>query len=521
MEGLLLAQALAELGPLPQPHGNWRFPDANTFVLPVGEVNLWLLSVPPKPLLEVRTDRSPAGSRGTSFQQLLAARTAGDLISVRQLKLDRVVRLEFAAGGGFVSTPPVSLVVELTGRNSNLILLDGQERILGVQREVAGTSNRYRQLLPGIRYRPPPEYDRADPRELGAGESAKLLLGQPLKELRRHVDGIGPELTATLAVLADLPLTHEVAAEDLPAVTAALQQLLADPKAACTQALGQGGVISRRSEDERAELLARLEPLQRKKIELLERRLADVGKLKEAAGRAESLRRQGDLLLAWRPRAAPGSSVTVQDFDGRDAVIQLEPRLDAVQTAETFYTRARRHEQRYRTALDLAPGLENELVQARNGLQELARQPLAELRSLARTAPPRKGQHRTQPGIRLTGPHGHEILIGRNARDNDRVTFGLARSRDVWLHVQGYRGSHVVIRSQNREVPFDTILFAAQLAAGHSQAGDSENVPVDYTLRKNVWRPKGAAAGAVHFSEQKTVFVTPLRHASPEDTAGG
>src|SRR5690554_5072828 len=95
MEGLLLAQALEQLGPLPQPHGNWRFPDAGTFVLPVGKVNLWLLSVPPKPLLEVRTERSPAGGRGTTFQQLIAARTGGDLLSVTQTKLDRVVRLEF------------------------------------------------------------------------------------------------------------------------------------------------------------------------------------------------------------------------------------------------------------------------------------------------------------------------------------------------------------------------------------------------------------------------------------------
>lgn len=521
MEGLLLAQALEQLGSLPQPHGNWRFPDAATFVLPVGEVNLWILSVPPKPLLEVRTDRSPAGSRGTSFQQLLSARTAGDLLSVRQSKLDRVVRLDFDAGSGFVSTPPVSLVVELTGRNCNLILLDETGDILGVQREVSSTSNRYRQLLPGVRYRPPPEYERADPRELGAGASAGLLLGQPLKDLRRHVDGIGPELTATLSVLADLPLTHDISKADLPAVSAALEQLLADPKAAKESALGQGGVIRRRTEDERVGLLGRLEPAQRKKIGLLERRLEDIGRLEQAAERAAGLREQADLLLAFRPQSEPGSTVTVQDFAGSDVTIQLEPRLDAVQTAETFYTRARRHEQRYRTALELAPRLRKELEQAQVELRAMADLPLTELRKRAAAVPAKRGQHRTQPGIRVTGPHGFDILIGRNARDNDRVTFGLARSRDVWLHVQGYRGSHVIIRSQNREVPFDTVLFAAQLAAGHSQAGDSDNVPVDYTLRKNVWRPKGAAAGAVHFSGQKTVFVTPLRQAAPEDTGGG
>lgn len=521
MEGLLLAQALEQLGPLPQPHGNWRFPDAGTFVLPVGEVSLWLLSVPPKPLLEVRTGRSPSGARGTGFQQLIAARTGGDLLSVTQTKLDRVVRLEFGAGSGFVRTPPVSLVVELTGRNSNLILLDETGRILGVQREVTGSSNRFRQLLPGLSYRPPPEYDRPDPRQLGAEASTRLLLNRPVKDFHRYLDGIGPELTAVLGQLADLPLTHTVTEADLPRLSAALKQVLADPKGAREGALGQGGVIRKRSEDERAALLARLEPVQRRQVALHERRLDDIGRLEQAAEHAAGLREQADLLLAWRPEAEPGSTVSVQDFEGNEVHIQLEPRMDAVKTAEAFYSRARRHEQRYRTALDMAPGLRKELEKAQAELSELPELPLPELRRRAALVPARRGQHRTQPGIRVSGPHGFEILIGRNARDNDRVTFGLARSRDVWLHVQGYRGSHVIIRAQNREVPFDTILFAAQLAAGHSQASDSGNVPVDYTLRKNVWRPRGAAAGAVHFSDQKTVFVTPLTHAAPEDTGEG
>ena len=79
-------------------------------------------------------------------------------------------------------------------------------------------------------------------------------------------------------------------------------------------------------------------------------------------------------------------------------------------------------------------------------------------------------QTTAQPGIRFAGPHGFEVVVGRNARDNDKVTFGVGRSRDVWLHAQGYRGSHVIIRSGGKEVPFETVLFAARLAAGYSEA---------------------------------------------------
>lgn len=514
MEGLLLAQELSRLGPLPQSHGNWRFPDADTFVLPVGDRNLWIASVPKAPRLEVREGRSQGSGRGSRFQQLLQARTAGELLSVRQHRLDRVVSLEFGAGSGFVATPPAVLIVELAGRNSNLILTDTAGRIVGVQREVSAEQNRHRQLLPGLQYRPPPEYDRPDPRELGAATLAARLEGRPLSDVRRLADGIGPQLTAALSTLSGLAPDHTVRTEDLDRLRTALEQLLADPQEAVKRSIGGGDLAQWRRSEERSRLKARLEPELKRQVVLLERRLADIARLEEAAARAGELRQQADLLLTWRPVAEPGSTVTVPDYSGGEVTIQLDARADAVQTAEAFYSRARRHEQRLGNARRLAPGLEEELREARAAVERLDGLSLEELRQLAAAAGTGHGQHRSQPGIRVEGPHGFEVVIGRNARDNDAVTFGVARSRDVWLHVQGYRGSHVIIRARNQEVPWETILFAAQLAAGHSQAADSDNVPVDYTLRKNVWRPKGAAAGAVHFTGQKTVWVTPLRDAT-------
>jgi hypothetical protein len=76
------------------------------------------------------------------------------------------------------------------------------------------------------------------------------------------------------------------------------------------------------------------------------------------------------------------------------------------------------------------------------------------------------------PGLRVVGPHGFEVVIGRNARENDDVTFRVARSLDVWLHAQGVHGAHVVVRSGGREVPVETLRFAAELAAGHAEVAD-------------------------------------------------
>jgi predicted ribosome quality control (RQC) complex YloA/Tae2 family protein len=139
------------------------------------------------------------------------------------------------------------------------------------------------------------------------------------------------------------------------------------------------------------------------------------------------------------------------------------------------------------------------------------------LAELAKTYAPAEKKHpRSEPGIRYEEPHGFTVIVGRNAKENEIITFKMAKSRDLWLHAQGYPGSHVIIQAENREVPFETIIFAAQLAAAYSKAGQSDNVPVDYTQRKNVWKPKGAAPGAVYMTQQKTVYVTPSRR--PEVT---
>jgi len=101
------------------------------------------------------------------------------------------------------------------------------------------------------------------------------------------------------------------------------------------------------------------------------------------------------------------------------------------------------------------------------------------------------------------------ILVGRNSWQNEELTFHLAQAEDVWLHAKGVPGAHVVIRSQGRDVPERTLIEAAELAAQHSAARDEQSVSVDYTLRKNVRRPKGARPGQVLYRGQKTLVVQP------------
>ncbi|MDQ6653336.1 MAG: NFACT RNA binding domain-containing protein, partial [Acidobacteriota bacterium] len=117
----------------------------------------------------------------------------------------------------------------------------------------------------------------------------------------------------------------------------------------------------------------------------------------------------------------------------------------------------------------------------------------------------------TLPGMRrYRSSDGYEVIVGRTARDNDQLTFRLARPNDLWLHAGDYPGSHVIVRNiSRRDVPHRTIMEAAQLAAKFSQANKDSKVIIHYTRRKFLSKPKGAAPGLVRMSSFKTITVKP------------
>jgi predicted ribosome quality control (RQC) complex YloA/Tae2 family protein len=104
---------------------------------------------------------------------------------------------------------------------------------------------------------------------------------------------------------------------------------------------------------------------------------------------------------------------------------------------------------------------------------------------------------------------GFKILVGRNNRENDMLTTKIASKQDLWFHTKNIPGSHVILITQGKEVDEETLLYAASLAASHSKAAMGENVPVDYTLVKNVKKPSGAKPGMVIYLENKTIYAKP------------
>ncbi|WP_457633444.1 Rqc2 family fibronectin-binding protein, partial [Oceanithermus desulfurans] len=493
MEGLQIAAVLRELPERPRPTRGWRFPAEDTAVLALaGGPDLVLRYRPPSPELAL-TESAGGGPARTPFQKLLAARARGPLLRAEQLKLDRVVVFEFGGEEGFVDVPPVRLVFELTGRNANLILTDLEGRILGVDRVVTPEQNRYRQVRPGLTWTPPPPYEKLDPRTLEEGDLAPLL-GRPLaRALVQTVDGVGPRLAAEAAHRAGLEPNRSVRPEDLPRLRRALASLVSDPTPS-----REARTPSWREETEAALRKPLLAALERRK-KTLERRLEDYARARSDLAKAERWQRYGDLLLAYAHQIpAHAKRAVLEDWESGEPVeIALDPALSPSENAERYYRRAKRARARAQRAERESPRTRRELEALEREIEAVRQLPLPELQRRLREQRP----HETAgPGLRLEAPGGFEVWVGRNRRENDWLTRS-AHSGDVWMHAQGVPGSHVIVRARGKPVPLETLLFAARLAAYHSRARGEKNVPVDYTLKKHVWRPKGAAPGEVLYTQ--------------------
>ena len=516
----MLARVLRDLqAHLPARTLGWAFPDETTAALLIeGVGNLVLSYRPPQPVLFVSRERLRGDPR-SPFQRFLAARVRGDLIGAEQLKLDRVVALHFSGEAGFVDQAPTRLIFEVTGRNANVLVLPGLVlpgldapdadetfggRIVMAAREITGSRNRFRIIRTGGTYSPPPPYEKLDPRTMTAGDAQTLAALAP-ERWRDRVDGLGPLLSAELARRAGLHV-GEAPGERWEQTWAALQSLVTDPTV--SEGLMEGGAREAARAEKAAALRKALrEPLD-KRVTLLRNQLADVTRAEEGLDLAAQDREEADLLMAYAHTVPPGAaSAVLPAFDGSgERPMSLEPHLSAIENAEKRYTRARRREDVYERLAGREDTLRRDLDAAEARVRELDTADLAALEALAAQLQQERPE-KSQYGLRFTTPAGLEALVGRNNKENATLTHRIGRSTDWWFHAQGYPGSHVLVRSGGRELDLPDILYAARLAAAHSKARGSSNVPVDYTRIKHVWKPRGAPAGQVHYTDQKTVFV--------------
>jgi predicted ribosome quality control (RQC) complex YloA/Tae2 family protein len=362
---------------------------------------------------------------------------------------ERVVRLHFAGNDELGREHERVLLIQLTGRAANLFLLSSEGTILSQARAGRGVGQ-----LVGEKYQPPPQQ------------------GIRRSERKSTIDLKGNSVSEAL----DAHYSASAAERDLQTQEEAAQAKL------------------RKQISQRRKLLTKLE--------------ADLA----SHANYEQHKRIGDLLLANVASAKrTGNRVRFVDYFAEGAPeceIELDEKVTLPEEAASRFEMYSRSKRALRQITARIKQVKSEIAQ----LSE----PTALVGGLLSEPPASAGRLKPKPEKKIPGTRrylssdGFEILVGRAAKDNDNLTFKIARPNDLWLHAADYPGSHVVVRNPTRkDVPHRTLIEAAQLAAYFSHAKQDPKVDVHYTQRKFLSKPKGAAPGLVRMSRFKSMTVQP------------
>jgi predicted ribosome quality control (RQC) complex YloA/Tae2 family protein len=261
---------------------------------------------------------------------------------------------------------------------------------------------------------------------------------------------------------------------------------------------------------------------------LLDGRVVALANLKEAeanGGRAGEWQRIGELILAYGPAAGAGVDlIQAWDYEGNEIGIPVDPELDFKRNAEAYFVRAKKAKGRLGFVREQIERLSEEVNQIRSAVLSIESETqLNRLENWQATARSRRWLHHQEPvaknkedrpyeGHRIRealAPGGYTVLYGENAESNDYLTLRVAKPNDYWLHVRGATSAHVVIatRNQPERVQPETLRYAAKLAVLNSTSKHAGYVPVDYTLKKYVRKPRGAAKGSAIYTHEKTIHV--------------
>lgn len=455
------------------------------------------------------------------------------------------------------------LYVEIMGKHSNIIFCDKDGQIIDSIKHVSGQMSSIREVLPGRPYFIPAQQDRFDPWQIAKEQFVEQILKKPCsvaKAIYTSLVGFSPIIATELAYRSGLDADDSTAAltqadvERLYDVFRSLLQDLSDgnfsygiyydpvtgaPKefapipltiysnmeyktfSSISEVLeafyaqrNKHTVIHQKSTDLRKIVSIHLER-DRKKYLLQKKQLADTEK-------KDKYRIYGEMLHTYGYAASPGDkSIEVTNYYTNEPfVIPLDPTLDAMENAKKYfdkYAKLKRtgnalssyileteneikHLESIETSLSIAE-TEGDLAAIKEELQEYG---FIKKHSGKKT----NRISKSQP-LHFVDDNGFHIYVGKNNYQNDQLTFKFATGNDWWFHAKQMTGSHVIVKSENKELPDSTYEYAAALAAYYSSGRDNEKVEIDYLQKKNVKKPNGSAPGFVVYYTNYSLVATP------------
>lgn len=522
-------------------------------------------SANPRVHLTEHTKKNPAAA--PLFCMLLRKHIgSGKITAVEQVGFERIIKMSVESYNELGDLTVKYLITEIMGRYSNVILVSEDGTVIDSVKHVDSTVSSVREILPGGAYVPPPPQDKVPLTEFGAND--QIPFDRPVKAdkaILSSVAGISP--LAAREIVYSVFGTTDVKASEVNTNKAAELKLAVmklgervrnrtfSPCIIIDNASGKlmefSAVDIRQYErlatvqktesmneavddfyyrrdmhDRMRQKSAGIVKLLNNNIERVSKKLSILERTVRDAENREEYKIKGDLLTANIYRMKEGmKEIEVDNFyepGSAPMKIALDPSMSPSMNAQRYYKKynkaktalveAAKQIESARADLDY---LESTLYVAENAETvediDAVKYELASLGYISNRSrqAKRKVKEKSKP-MHFTSSDGFDIYVGRNNTQNDYLTLKFANTSDLWFHTKDIHGSHAVIKlGIDKDVPKRTILEAARLAAYYSQARESAQVPVDYTVIKNVKKPNGAKPGMVIYEGYNTVYVKP------------
>ncbi|QHI73215.1 Rqc2 family fibronectin-binding protein [Aminipila terrae] len=536
-----------------------------------GNFKLYLSCNSSNARINLITESVPNPPAPMTFCMLLRKHIQGGRITeITQKDCERIVEIPFETVNELGFNVNKKLIIEIMGKHSNIILVDVESnKIIDSIKRISIDVNRIRQILPGKLYEYPPSQDKIPFSQITLEEIERLCQctpGKLAKSLLNGIQGISPiiaeQLTQGLEISSEIPYNIEEARQTSKTVYQNLSQLtgnLLNGNLSPVVYLDKNHIpvefhaipimslegiyetenfceissaieffyshrtssnrIRQKSTDLEKAVKNNLDKLYLKKQRLSEDLLK--------AENSEEYRLFGELLTANLHLFNTGDSkvTLINYYNGNEITIPLDKKISPSKNAQNYFKKYGKSKtaikekaiQLDETTIDIdylesisvfignADSVE-EIEEIRNELVEAGYLKKRKIYGKPAKSKPAPRPYSTSEGFR--------ILVGRNNKENDYLTFKMASSKDVWFHTKDIPGSHVILFTDGREISESAIFEAAAIAAYHSKGKDSENVPVDYVQVKYVKKLAGAKPGMVIFTNNRTVYVNP---ALPQD----
>ena len=534
-----------------------------------GNYKLLLCANPSFPRVHITTTTKENPSSPPMFCMLLRKHLSnGKIVGFEQVEFERIIKMNIESTDELGFKGIKTLVIEIMGKHSNIILIDTNGKILDSIYHVDLTVSSVRQVLPGLMYELPPSQGKSNPLCADEGD-VKAVLTDAETELKSMLmsaySGISPIVAAEIVYrstgnsdtkgcevndavrertarsfvyminkiksgeFSPTVLTNAQSGKmmDFTSIDISLYETLATSEKYETMSEALDGFYGKKAlKEAMAQKSYDLLKFVNNNIDRCRKKLQIQNETLMKVKKRDKYKMYGDLITANIYRIVQGmESIEVENYYSEaleKMYIPLQKDLTPSQNAQKYYKRYNKdktaegetlkQKQINEQEIDYLESVQTAIINAEN-VTELnqIRDELTEQRYLRGRDKIRKNKKAPLPTpMHYISSDGYDIYVGKNNLQNDYVTLKLSRSTDLWFHTKLIHGSHVLVKTTDAEtVPDNTYIEAATLAAYYSKARGGQNVPVDYTEVKNVKKPSGAKPGMVIYVNYNTIYTNP------------